>query len=458
MLLIDSRIKDEFDVEPISSTAMDKYIKRCMDIYSGMPDWVDPDGHIKTVNVAKSVCSEVARLTTLAIGIKIDGSARAKWLQEQIDAAYSSFRDWTEYGCAAGNMILKPNGEGIDFVMPDRYKIVDMTNGAITGIVFIDRQKYDKKWYTRLEYHRFTGTGENRRYEISNRCFKGESENDNGRAVPIAETPWSGLQEDIVAVNVDKPLFGVFRTPSANNVDIGSPLGLPVFAEAIEELRDFDIAYSRNAKEILDSKRLVLLDSDRLLSTPGARLSQKNADALSRDMGLPDYIKTVEGDGNSEIYHEINPSLNTEMRKSGMDFLLSQIGYKCGFSNGYFVFNEKSGMVTATQVESDDRRTIHLIKDMRDKLQACLDSVIYALDKFADAYNLAPAGTYKVTYDFGDITYNREEDRARWYSYAQSNKIPFWYYLVKFEGLSEEEAKALIEEATPADPMFGGEE
>ena len=54
MLLIDSRIKDEFDVEPISSTAMDKYIKRCMDIYSGMPDWVDPDGHIKTVNVAKS--------------------------------------------------------------------------------------------------------------------------------------------------------------------------------------------------------------------------------------------------------------------------------------------------------------------------------------------------------------------------------------------------------------------
>lgn len=95
---------------------------------------------------------------------------------------------------------------------------------------------------------------------------------------------------------------------------------------------------------------------------------------------------------------------------------------------------------------------------MRDKLQACLDGVIYALDKFADAYNLAPAGTYKVTYDFGDITYNREEDRARWYSYAQSNKVPFWYYLVKFEGLSEEEAKALIEEATPADPMFGGEE
>ena len=145
MLLIDSRIKDEFDVEPISSTAMDKYIKRCMDIYCGMPDWVDPDGHIKTVNVAKSVCSEVARLTTLAIGIKIDWSARAKWLQEQIDAAYSSFRDWTEYGCAAGNMILKPNGEGIDFVMPDRYKIVDMANGAITGIVFIDRPKHEKK-------------------------------------------------------------------------------------------------------------------------------------------------------------------------------------------------------------------------------------------------------------------------------------------------------------------------
>ena len=59
-------------------------------------------------------------------------------------------------------------------------------------------------------------------------------------------------------------------------------------------------------------------------------------------------------------------------------------------------------------------------------------------------------------YDFGDITYNEDEDRSRWYSYVVSGKIPFWYYLTKFEGFSEEEAKALEEEAQPKEPdLFG---
>lgn len=90
-----------------------------------------------------------------------------------------------------------------------------------------------------------------------------------------------------------------------------------------------------------------------------------------------------------------------------------------------------------------------------------MDDLIAALNIFADLYQLAPSGPYETVYDFGDITYNEDEDRARWYSYVTSNKIPFWYYLVKFEGFSEEEAKALEEEAQPKEPdLFGasGEE
>ena len=85
-------------------------------------------------------------------------------------------------------------------------------------------------------------------------------------------------------------------------------------------------------------------------------------------------------------------------------------------------------MVTATQVESDDRRTIQFIKDVRDKLEDCMNGLIYAMDVLATLYGLAPAGTYEVTYDFGDITYNREEDRARWWQYVQNSKVPAWIF------------------------------
>ena len=247
--------------------------------------------------------------------------------------------------------------------------------------------------------------------------------------------------------------------PHANNLDVGSPMGLPIFSDAIEELKDLDIAYSRNSKEVFDSKRIVLLDSDRLLpsggkvATSGHFFNQKRS-----DMGLPDYVKNVYGNGREDFYQEINPQLNTDVRLNGLNAILSQIGYKVGYSNGYFVFNESGGIQTATEVESNDRRTIQLVKDIRDKVEGCIERLVYAMNVFADLYNLSPVGKYEIVFDFGDITYSLEEDRNRWWGYVVSGKVPAWMFFVKFEGMSEEEAKAMIAEAQPKEPRLFGEE
>lgn len=455
-MVFKSRAKEDFNIEPIVSQSMESMIEKCFAIYQGNPEWLDEEDHIKTVNFAKAICSETARLAMLGTKITIDGSARAEWLQEQIDNVYFKLRDWVEYGCAYGTVILKPNGNGVDFVAPGNFMVTDSTNGEITGIVFINRETVGKKYYTRLEYHRFVDGY----YVITNRCYVGNTESDRGKAVAIEMTPWNGLLEEVSIQNVDKPLYGVLKMPHANNIDVDSPMGLPIFSDAIEELKDLDIAYSRNAKEILDSKRTVLLDSDRLLPS-GGKVAQTGAyfDRQRESMGLPDYVKNVYGNGQEDFYQEINPQLNTDTRLRGLNALLSQIGYKIGFSNGYFVFNESGGIQTATEVESNDRRTIQLVKDVRDKIENCLEQLVYALNVFADLYDLSPVGTYEIVFDFGDITYNVEEDRQRWWGYVVSGKVPAWMYFVKFEGMSEEEAKEMIAEATPKQPtLFGGEE
>ncbi len=451
--------KEDFDVNSIVSDSMEIIIGLCDRIYGGNPDWVDDEDNIKTINFAKSVSSETARLAMLGTNITIDGSARATWLQEQIDNVYYKLREWIEYGCAYGTIILKPNGQSIDLFTPDKFVVTDESNGDITGIVFINKEvsSSGKKYYTRLEYHRFLDNGD---YAITNNCYVSKSEGDIGKPIAIEETPWSNLLEEAVIQNVDSPLYGVFKTPHANNIDINSPLGLPIYSDAIEELKDLDIAYSRNSKEIYDSKRMVLLDSDRLFPS-GSKVNNTayGFEKSRNDMKLPDYVKNVYGNGQDDFYQEVNPNLNTDIRLTGINALLSQIGYKVGFSNGYFVFNETTGMVTATQVESDDRRTIQFIKDVRDKVEKCLNGLIYAMNVFADLYKLSPVGKYEVVYDFGDITYNREEDRLRWWGYVQAGKVPAYKYFMKFEGMSEEESKAIVEEAQPKQPtLFGGEE
>lgn len=456
-MIFRSKAKEEFNIEPIISQSMEDMIEKCFAIYQGKPYWLDDADHIKTINFAKAVCSETARLAMLGTKITIDGSARATWLQEQIDNIYFKLRDWVEYGCAYGTVILKPNGKGIDLVTPNNFMITDYENGEISGVVFVNREVVGKKYYTRLEYHRFIENV----YAITNRCYVGDSENDTSKRIDIAKTPWADLAEESFIQNVDSPLYGVLKMPHANNIDVDSPMGLPIFSDAIEELKDLDIAYSRNSKEILDSKRTVLLDSDRMIAS-GTPISKMSGIALSKtreNMGLPDYVRNVFGDGKESFYQEINPQLNTDTRLSGVNALLSQIGYKIGYSNGYFVFNESTGIQTATGVEAEQQRTIQFIKDVRDKVEGCLDRVIYALNVFADLYNLAPVGVYETIYSFGDITYNVEEDRARWWGYVVSGKVPAWMYFEKFEGMSPEEAKAMVAEATPKQPtLFGGEE
>lgn len=442
--------KQAFNVKPISSDEMEQIINTCANIYAGYPEWVNADNNIKTINFAKSLCSEVARLTTLGIDIKIDGSARAKYLQKQTDNIKSQVRKWVEYAAAYGTIILKPNGKSIDIITPQHFTITNQENGNITGVVFQEtvRASDGKHFYHRLEYHNRT----NGRYTITNRTFMSEAENDIGSSVSIEETPWKDLSEEVIVDNGENNLFGFLFMPHANNVDIDSPLGMPIISECIEELKDLDIAYSRNALEIDQSKRTVLLDSDRLMT--GKAMTN---DAKKRAMKLPDFVRIVEGDGSQDIYREINPTINTDARLVGINALLSQIGYKVGFSNGYFVFNESVGIQTATGVEASQQRTIQFIKDVRDRLEACMGQLIYALNAFADAYQLAPLGDYEVAYNFSDITYNVEEDRARWWQYVMSNKVPAWKFFVKFEGMTEEEAKAMIAEATPAEAnLFPG--
>lgn len=471
-MIFKKQAEEDFNIQAAEFPEMEALINQCANIYRGVPEWLDDKNNIKTINFAKSVCSETARLATLAIGIQIDGSARATWLQEQIDKVYFQIRHWVEYGCAYGTVFIKPNGESLDVFTPDDVMIVDYDNQEIKGIIFKDSYTVGRKYYTRLEYHRFAETTVDGvttyPYYVSNRAYVSKSPQSIGDKIDLKQTKWADLMEDtppILKANdekLDGPLYGVLRTPQANNVDISTPLGLPIFAEAIEELKDLDIAYSRNAKEILDSKRIVLAD-ERLLLPSGSPVSSMTPQAMklrSKEFGLPDYVKNVFGDDAGSFYQEINPILNTDTRISGINAILSQLGYKIGFSNGYFVFNEKSGIQTATGVEAEQQRTIQFIKDVRDKLESCLDQVIYALNVHADLYGLAPVGAYEVNYDFGDITYSFAEDKQTWLSYVNTGRVPFWYYLVKFEGFSEEDAKALANEANAenkASGLFGDE-
>lgn len=453
MFFHSSDIGKEFGVELIMSDSMNNAIRRWDAISTGKPPWRNSGDDIETVNMAKHISDTRAKLTMLDIGISVSGSPRAEYLQTLADDLLKRLPDKMADADRLGGMVIKWNGQTWDYVLPGSFGITAKDdNGEIVGIIFAAHTTQGKEHYTRLEYHRFEGSDANGPiYAVSNRAYKNRvADNDNvvlGESVPLERVEaWKHIVPEARISNLEKPLFAYYRLPGANTIDPGSPLGLSVFANAETELKAIDVAVSRKNSEVEDSKHITFV---------GQSLIQS---AANKGIELPRFVKGLGmglKDGEVSSIHEHVPSMQTDARIKDINFNLSMAGVKCGFSEGVFVLDGQTGMITATQVEADDRDTIQTIKHDRDALKTALEQAFYGADALVTLYGLAPLGSYEINYNFGDITYSYEEDKAAWRAYALQGWVPKWLYFVKFEGMSEEEAKAVTEAAGSAEMEMG---
>lgn len=462
MLFINSGtdIEKVFGVELISSSEMNNALKKWDRISTGKPPWLNAEDEVETINMAKHISDTRAKLTTLDIGIAISGSPRADYLQKLADNLLNQLPDRVAEADRLGGIMIKWNGETWDYILPGNFGITAKdNNGKIVGAIFAEHTSQGRTHYTRLEYHRFEGSTADggKIYKVSNRAFKNQL-GTNGEVTLGAEIQlskvdaWAHIEPEVTIANLESPLFAYYRIPGANTVDPSSPLGLSVFANALTELKAIDIAVSRKNTEVEDSKHITFV---------GQSLIQN---AQNRGVDLPRFVKGLGmglNDTETSAVHEHVPTLLTDQRIKDINFNLSMAGVKCGFSEGVFVMDGQTGMITATQVEADDRDTIQTIKTDRDALKDALEQAIYGANAIVTLYGLAPLGEYEINFNFGDITYNYEEDKAAWRSYAMQGWVPKWLYFVKFEGMSEEEAKALTAEAEAAQMekaiLFGAE-
>ena len=449
-----------FGVELISSNDMNTALNRWNDISTGKPPWKNDEDQIETINMAKHISDTRAKLTTLDIGIAISGSPRADYLQELADDLLKRLPDRVAEADRLGGLIIKWNGETWDFILPGNFGVTAKDdNGEIVGAIFAAHTSQGSAHFTRLEYHRFEGTSQEggRLYKVTNKAFKNQlspkGEVTLGAEVTLDKVEaWAHLEPEVTISNLEHPLFAYYRLPGANTIDPASPLGVSVFANALTELKAIDIAVSRKNTEVEDSKHITFVGQALIKNAQNHHLEMPRF-VMGLGMGLNDTETTA--------VHEHVPTMLTDQRIKDINFNLSMAGVKCGFSEGVFVLDGQTGMITATQVEADDRDTIQTIKADRDALKDALEQAFYGADALSTLYGLAPLGEYEINFNFGDITYNYEEDKAAWRAYVMNGWVPKWLYFVKFEGYSEEEAKAMIAEADAANAeqaaLFGAE-
>lgn len=471
--LFKKEIKEKFGADILLSSTMENWIAKFYNITSGNPDWNDTEDDIESINFAGFIDDVTAGLVTLDAKIKMPDTPRGKLLQESADYVLQVLNDKVSEALGNAGIMFKPNGKNVDYVEPGNFAPTEKdSNGNILGCVFQDQRTIGDYTYTRIEWHRFENINGLRLYRITNYAFKkkgghyyarrpyGEESGEFGgigKPCELSEVPdWANLEEDIALENVEKPLYSYFKNPAPNRLDRTSPLGVPIWHNCLKELEDLDIAWGRKRGEVKDSKHITFLPESVIKF------------AKQHEIKLPRFVRGMQmgasTTGGENQIHEHVSTLLTEQRIKDINSILAMISMKCGFSQGFFVLDEKTGMMTATQVEADDQETIRTVKNIRDALQSCLEDLFYALNVMADQYTTLPAEDWEtlkdgMTFDFGNILYNYAEDKASWYQYVNQGYVPAYLYFAKFEGMAEDEAREMVAEAKsenePEERLFG---
>jgi len=418
-------------------------------LYANTPPWASDT--VKSLGLGPSIAAELARATTIEMRVAVTGSARADWLNAQMQRVVSELRQQLEPGLAKGGLVFKPYVVGdtlaIDYVQADRMLPVGFdSDGHLTACVFVDRVHVDQGDYVRLEYHAVTAAG----YEIRNRAFRAEGDT-LGAEIPLATVPaWADLLPEATIEGVDRPLFGYFKPPYANNVDPSSPLGVSCYSRATDMIRQADEQWSRILWEFESGERALFVDELAFERDANGKPKLPNK-RLYRTLDM--------GGEKDEFFQAWSPTLREENLLRGLNAILKRIEFQVGLAYGT-LSDPQFEAKTATEVRTSQQRSYVTVTDTQKALQSALDELVYAMDVWASLYGLAPRGAYQAAYDWDDsVVVDKDQQQAADRSAVTMGIMPKWMFLVRNYRLDEATAKqwiADVQAEQPAD-LFGSE-
>jgi A118 family predicted phage portal protein len=390
-----SNVKQALNVDVALSPEMVNALQTWAAMYMNQSPWLA--GEMKSLNLPSSIAKELATTVTIEMDLEITGSARADYLNAQIEPVLSSIRRYAEFAAAKGGLVFKPYIDGdkitVDFVQADQfYPVAFDANGKITAGVFSDQKVIGNYFYTRLESHALLADG----YHVINTAWRSSVKDTLGNQVPLDTIPeWAGLEPEVTITNVKAPLFAYFKMPFANNIDTTSPLGVSIYSRAVDLIKQADQQWTDFLWEFESGKRALYTDPLAFEKDPTTKKPKLPDRRLYR---LLDLQGKIDKQG---LFEEWTPTLREANILNGLDAILRRIEFNCGLAYGV-LSNPEAVALTATEIKAGKQRYYATVVDTQKALETALDDLLYAMDVWATLGNLSPRGNYSTIYWWDD--------------------------------------------------------
>lgn len=439
-----SDIAKDFNIDISTNDEVIKLIELCSNIYNHKAPWLNEE--VKSLNVAKTICEKVAKAVTIEFKSQVE--------DEKIDKIYQEFikniRVNTEYTLPKGGMFFKPfysnNTIEISCIQGDKFIPVKFSStGKLLGAIFIDQITKGSDIYTRLEHNDLNGTT----LTIKNFAYKANKNTSTlGNRISLSQVPeWEGIQEETTIENVNKLIGGYFKIPIANPADNTSPVGVPIFANAIGTLEEIDKQFSRTLWEYESKETAIDVDETAFKKDKnGNDILPKGKERLYRKLDF----------GKEETWNVFSPEIRDTALFNGLNELLRQAESQCGLSFGV-ISKETSIAKTATEINSSKQDYYVTVSDIQGALQTALEDLIYGIDVLMTLYKIPHKINPKMSFDWDDsILVDSEKKQSQSLVERNAGLIDDIEYFVQTRDYSEKEATDYVNkmrQRTPKEPI-----
>lgn len=416
----------------------------------------------KSLGMAKKLSEDIADLLlNERVQLTVDDEVTGSYVKDVLDR--NNFlvlgNDYQERKAFTGTVAYIPyikngvtDGQGrirtgeiaIDYVSAENIFPVSWENGKITECVFLFPKTYNRKKYIHLQLHHIV----NGLYEIENSVIEVQQGNYDGRELTEQEWKQIAVFENLTRRNEtfsEKPQFVIDRLNIVNNADNdqSNPMGVAIFANAIDSLKSVDIKYDSYSNEFETGRKRIFVSPEMMKNVDGTLAFDPNDSVFYL---LPDnYSDGVNG---TKMLQEINTDLRVEQHSKAINDELNYLSLKCGFGTERYKF-ESGNVKTATEVISENSDMYRMIKKHEIILESALKELIKIIIRLGMVLNNPLNPDVEIKIDFDDsIIEDKQAERTSDRQDVSMGVMSLAEYRAKWYGETEEEALKKVQEPT----------
>lgn len=405
-----------------------------------------------SLGMAKKVCEDWANLLmNEKVQITLEGRREQEFVDRVLTANNFTVKsnEMQEMKSALGTVAYIPRVVGqavnesgeivrgeassieLDYVTIEHIFPLAWQNGIITECAFDSMVTRTGKDYLYLQIHR---KDENGLYVIENSIYR--YENKTLSDALLTEVPGFERIPPVVHTGSDKRQFVIDRPNIANNLDYLLPVGISVYANAIDVLCGVDCAYDCYINEFENGPMMMMV------KMPATRWED---DEPTLDDNDRRFYLLPEDTQQGNVVETISPTLRTEQLNVGLQDHLNMLSSKCGFGETYYRFNGGS-VATATQVISENSTMFRTIKKHEIVLEQALVELCRILLRLGNtAMNAGLNEDVEISIDFDDsIIEDKATDFSRDMHLLSAGIMNDWEFRMKWMNEDEETAKAAL--------------